>query len=273
MVKIQINDKNIYYDGWLYNEFLIIKNKIIKQDWDWITFIDGMEGSGKSTLAQQLALLCDNSFNIDRICFTPEDFVNKVIAAEKYQALIFDEAYGAIASARAINKVCKIITSLLAQIRQKNLFIFIVAPTFFDIARNIALWRSKALIHVYLGQGYERGFWRAFTYNKKNRLYVLGKKLYNYNAMKISAKGRFTKQLVVDDAEYREKKLKALTYFEEDTKPASNAMQQRNGLIKYLHNTYNLKAKDIAEIFIEYNIPDITERHISYILQKLNITY
>lgn len=267
-MKVKINDKELYYDGWLYNEYTVIRDKVIRRDFDWITFIDGVEGGGKSTLAQQLALLCDSTFNISRICFTHQEFVQAVTTAQPYQAVIFDEAYGAISSKDALSKVCKTITSLLAQIRQKNLFLFIVAPTFFDISRNIALWRSKCLIHVYLGQGYERGYWRAFTYKKKNQLYVLGRKLYNYGAVQQSARGRFTKQLVVDDKAYRRKKLEALEYFQEDMQTHSTIKDQRNALIRYLRRQEDMVAPKINEIFTDAGVECLTERHIMSIYKQ-----
>lgn len=213
MVKIQIGDKEVYYDGFVASEFQNIRDNIIPKDWDWISFIDGMEGAGKSTLAQQLALLCDPTFNIDRICFTPQEFKNAVCKAEKYQAIIFDEAYEGVASKDTLGEVVKSVCALLTQIRQKNLFVFILAPSFFDVTKYIALWRTKILFHVYVGEKYERGLYLVYTYSAKNELYIKGKKEYNYNVVHSSAKARFTKQYIVDDKLYKEKKLKALEYY------------------------------------------------------------
>ncbi len=254
-MKVKINDKEIYYDGWLHNEFSLIRDQIIKKDWDWVTFIDGIEGCGKSTLAQQLALLCDSTFNIDNICFTAKEFIARVKAANKYQAIVFDEAYGAIASTQTVNAICKTIADLLSQIRQKNLFVFIVAPTFFDITRNIAIWRSKSLIHVYLGQNYQRGFWRAYTTSKKKNLYILGKKLYNYNAVSPSARGRFTKQYTVDEEAYRKKKLDAFESIDNTTEASPKPVQQRNTLIKFLHNKLEYDTRFITNLLDSADTP------------------
>jgi hypothetical protein len=213
MVKIKIGEKEVYYDGFVAEQFQHIRDNIIPKDWDWITFIDGMEGAGKSTLAQQLALLCDSTFNIDRIAFTPDEFKKAIGLAQKNQAVIFDEAYEGVASKDTLGEVVKSLCALLTQIRQKNLFVFILAPCFFDVTKYIALWRTKLLFHVYVADNYERGYFRLYTYASKNQLYIGGKKEYNYNVVHANAKGRFTKQYIVDDNEYKAKKLKALDYY------------------------------------------------------------
>lgn len=264
MVKIKINDRELYYDGWVAQEYGHIRDKVIVKDWDWITFVDGMEGSGKSTLAQQLALLCDPTFNIDRIAFTEKEFIDAVINANQYNAVVFDEAYGAISSKGAISKVCRTIEDLLSQIRQKNLFVFIVAPTFFDITRNIAMWRSKTLFHVRVGQNYERGYYWVFKYSRKNQLYTSGmerKNRYNYLCVPHSAKGRFTKALAVDEAKYREKKLAALGEFRLRSKEDKvlPAIEQRNALICYIGQNNILKPKEIAQL-----VTDNCEMSLSY---------
>lgn len=268
MVKIKINNDEIYYDGWLAQQFSYIRDNVIKKDWDWLTFVDGIEWGGKSTLAQQVAYLCDPTFNIDRICFSDKEFIKAVMAADRYQAIVFDEAYGAISSKESITKVCKTIENLLSQIRQKNLFVFIVAPTYFDISRNITLWRSKVLLHVTLGKGYQRGFFEAYTYTRKNKLYILGKKLYNYKAVKWSAQGRFTKKLVVNEEAYRKKKLDALTEFQEmREQPIHDAIKLRNAAFKYIHKMKRCTVKHLYKLVVEWG-GNISLAHLYAILQE-----
>lgn len=257
----------VYYDRWLHDQYAVIRDKIIMQDWDWVTFVDGVEGGGKSTLAQQLAVLCDPNFNLSKICFTHQEFIKSVMEAKKYEAIIFDEAYGSLASKQAISQVCKTLESLLAQVRQKNLFLFVVAPTYFDISRNIALWRSRCLIHVYVGQNYQRGYWRAFTFKKKNLLYLKGRDLYNYSAVAHSALGRFTKKKVVDSEQYQQKKLDALSHFQEQNDSISKVHQQRNALITHLLDNNLLSNKQISKLLAEHNAP-LSVRSINHIKQQ-----
>ena len=97
---------------------------------------------------------------------------------------------------------------VLAECRQKNLFLFIVCPNFFDLDKNVALWRSRGLFYIYHEQ-MTRGFFKFYSYEKKKRLWIDGKRYYNYNVVKPNFFGRFTKYMVVDEKEYRIRKLKA----------------------------------------------------------------
>ena len=71
------NEWTGYMDGYLRQNLTVAKD-IVKKDWDMVFCVDGYEGSGKSVLAQQCAMFCDETFNIDRICFTPDGFVKAI---------------------------------------------------------------------------------------------------------------------------------------------------------------------------------------------------
>jgi hypothetical protein len=99
---------------------------------------------------------------------------------------------------------------MLAEIRQKNLFVFVVMPTFFDLDKYVALWRSRALIHVYTAANFERGYFGFYNAERKKQLYILGKKFYSYAKPKDNFHGRFTNFYPVDEKAYRAKKLESL---------------------------------------------------------------
>src|SRR3972149_2554508 len=86
-------NKEYFIDGYMINVLDDMK-QAIKQDWDMCVAIDGMEGSGKSLLAMQMAVYCDPTLTLGRIVFTPDDLKQAIVKAEKYQAIIFDEAFG-----------------------------------------------------------------------------------------------------------------------------------------------------------------------------------
>jgi hypothetical protein len=101
---------------------------------------------------------------------------------------------------------------MMMEMRQKNLFVFIVLPTIFLLDKYVALWRTVGLFHVYSKKG-KRGFWIFFNRRKKKLLYLNGKKDYSYSGKGIPSsnfKGRFLDQYVVDEVEYRRRKLFAL---------------------------------------------------------------
>lgn len=206
---VKVTNKNFYMDGYLKSNLDVIK-KVTKKDWDFVFVIDGTEGSGKSTLAQQIAYFLDPTFNIDRITFRPDEFKKTVIKTKPHKAIIFDEAYSGLSSRQAMTLVNKTLVDMFAEIRQKNLFLIIVLPTFFDLDRHVALWRSRILIHVYARDGFNRGYFSFYNMEKKKKLYLLGKKLYNYKCVSPNFIGRFPKPYMVDENKYKEKKLESL---------------------------------------------------------------
>lgn len=203
-------------DGYLYTNLLKAKDKIQK-DWDMIFVVDGPERSGKSVMAQQMAYFCDPTFCIERIAFTPKDFKQKVLSASPFQAVVYDEAFTGLHSKASMTAISRLLVQMFAEIGQKNLFIFIVMPTFFDLNRYIAIWRTRALIHVYAGDdGFERGYFAFYNSDKKKELYCDddSRKHYKYYTVKPNFYGRFSGFHTVDEAAY--KKLKALSLSAKD---------------------------------------------------------
>lgn len=199
-----------YMDGFLQDNLDIAKSAI-RKDLDMVIAVDGAEGSGKSVFTMQVAKYCDPSFTLKCVAFTANQFRKAVIAAEPYTAVVYDEAYTGLASRAAMSIINRGLVSMLAEIRQKNLFVFIICPSFFDLDRYVALWRSRALLHVYMLKGFVKGQFRFYSYDNKIRLFVDGKKYYSYNPKLASFHGSFINHYVVDEAEYRQLKRNALS--------------------------------------------------------------
>ena len=218
MVKVQVGNHNFYMDGFLKTNMDRAK-EIIKKDWDMVFVVDGMEGSGKSVLAMQIAKYLDPSFNIDRVVFNPFDFSQAIIHAKKFEAVVYDEGFTGLSARATMSTINRSLVTMLAEIRQKNLFVFVVMPTFFDLDRNVALWRSRALFHVY-AEGFKRGSFSFFNSERKKNIYIFGKKTYSYNCKGSMSKpnfyGSFTNYYVLDQDLYRRKKKAALERPEED---------------------------------------------------------
>lgn len=179
--------------------------RVVKNDWDMIFCVDGYEGSGKSTLAIQMAYYCDPTLTVERITFTPKEFKNAIMNADKYQAVVFDEAFTGLSSREAMSGINKSLIQMIAEIRQKNLFVFVVMPSFFDLDKYIALHRSRALIHVYANR-FQRGFFRFYDIEKKKDLYITGKKFYSYKGVMSNFYGTFSSFLPIDNDAYKKKK-------------------------------------------------------------------
>lgn len=228
--KEQVNKTaGFYMDGYLKSNLDVLK-KAIMEDWDGLVVVDGPEGSGKSVLAQQLAYYVDPTLDLNRIVFRPDSFKSAVLKAKKYQAVIFDEAFGGLSSRKAMSEVNHSLVSMLTEIRQKNLFLFIVLPSFFDLDKYAALFRSRCLIHVYADK-FQRGYFRFYNYARKKDLYVNGKKFYNYKCVQPDFSGRFTNFYPCGKDEYKKKKLNSLRAYDPG-KPKLNKQEIERALIK-----------------------------------------
>lgn len=202
-------DKEHWKDTYLM-ENLDTAKVIIKKDWDMLFIYDGNEGSGKSVMAMQDAYYCDPTLTLDRVAFTPEEFKKAVLSADKYQAVIYDEAYTGLSSRATMSMINRTLVTMLAEIRQKNLFVFVVCPCFFDVDKYVALWRSRALIHVRTGEKFQRGFFSFYNVDRKKALFVNGKKYYSYSQPKPNFVGTFPNFYPLDEEEYRKKKKTSL---------------------------------------------------------------
>lgn len=261
MVKVFINTEEEYYmDGYLKQNLDKAKD-VVKDDWDMIFLIDGYEGVGKSVFTQQLAKYCDPNFSIDKITFNAKDFKTAVRKADNYSAIIYDEAYGGLSSKSWMNKVNQSIVEMLTEIRYKNLFIFIVLPTFFDLVRYVALWRSRALIHVY-DVDFARGYLAFYNKDRKKQLYIKGKKFYSYstNIIKPNFIGRFTNHYTVNKDDYvNRKKLNAERV--EKQQERVDKLLERDKII--------IRMKELGYKFDEIGkVSDLTKARISQIVNE-----
>lgn len=239
MVKVFEGTPNEYYmDGFLKNNLDIIKEKL-KQDWDAISLYDGREGSGKSIKALQDAYFCDPTFNLSRICFTPHQFRKAILEAKPYQSVVYDEAYTGLSSRSAMSLINRALVAMIAEIRQKNLFVFIVMPCYFDLDKYFALWRSTYLIHVYVDQNMRRGFFAFYNYDRKKNMYIRGKKTYDYNCVKANFIGRFTNHYVVDEKDYRKLKKESLHKREEQREKKAEEQRIEGMLLERVLNLPN----------------------------------
>ena len=246
---------------------LDILKEAIANNWDGLLVVDGAEGSGKSVFTQQLAYYCDPTLNADRICFTPDEFKETVLNAEKFQAVVYDEAFLGLSSRKAMSDTNHSIVSMLTEIRQKNLYIFIVLPTYFDLDKYVAIWRSRALVHVYANK-FERGYFGFYDFKGKKQMYVYGKKFYAYNRKYASFAGTFPDVYTVGKEEYTKKKLASLHKYNKSMESNKEATLHiwRNRYIMHLYRS-NLKVPEITKFFEQNFKLEISERTIYHIIQ------
>src|SRR3989304_5566922 len=131
MTLVEIGEQKVYFDGYLL-ENLQRMREIVKKDFDNVFVTDGGEGVGKSVLTMQIGKFLAPSLSLDRVTFSADEFMQAVHAAQPEQCVIYDEAYTGMSSGDTMTKVNKVLTKLLAEVRQKRLIIIVTAPSFFD---------------------------------------------------------------------------------------------------------------------------------------------
>jgi hypothetical protein len=181
-----------------------------------------------STIAFQMACCLDPTFNLSRVCFTADQFIDAVKNAEKFQAIVFDEAFGYLSSSSSLSKFNIALRKVMTEMGFKNLFIIICIPSFFTLQWYPAVHRSNCLIRVH-----ERGHLGFYTYDQKKKLYALGKKFHDY-CLPPSFVGKFSKFFPFERSLYDKKKEQSI--FTETAYTPSTIMKklimQRNILIK-----------------------------------------
>lgn len=240
-------------------------NKIIpsltKQDKDYVLCIDGREGAGKTYMALQLGKYVDPTLDLSRVCFSPEEFREAILKAKKGQCIIYDEAFTGYSSRSSLSPVNKVLVSLAMQMRQKNLFVIIVLPIIFLLDKYMALFRTRALVHVYESKG-NRGYFKVYNSRTKKYLILMGQKTLSYNHRKIRTnfRGRFYGKFVLGDEkvhkEYLKKKEKALADSEKTSMTSSQVRfkEQRDLLVYLIRKHLELSYRQVSNLLNEYEI-------------------
>lgn len=274
MAVFELNNVKVYIGDRLKSQ---LDKKVIpdlqRKDKDVVFIVDGGEGTGKSTqginsLGGYIASQLKTHYQLDNICMTPEEFKKRIMTANKNEVVVFDEGHRGFGSISVLSEINKILTDLMMEMRQKNLCVIIIMPTFFMLNKYVALFRARGLFHIYERKG-NRGFWVYFNKKNKLTLYLKGKKDLNYNCIHWPRfRNRFYNQWVINEEEYKEKKRKAF-----ETKPriikAEKYIKQRDTFIYILNKELNLSQRKIAELCKRYKI-ELTRAGIQSILEKFN---
>ena len=178
--------KGVLYaiDGFTHESFSNAKKVMDKRDVDLPVLVTGYPGTGKSTLTMQLATFVDPTFNEERMCQNVSDFIEQIKKAKPKQAVALDESYEGLNSSEVRREVGRALLNLLNIVRQKNLYLFLIIPNFFDMSKQIAVFRTRWLVHCYDKSFGDIGYYCLFDKSTKHSLYIKGKRDENYNAIK-----------------------------------------------------------------------------------------
>lgn len=257
-----------------YKQIMKSREDVLKSDLDRVFVVDGREGfAGKSTFTFQMAYAYDNSFCLDRIVFNSKDFENALRTATKGQAIVFDEAFRGLSSKGSISKENKRLVQLLMECRQRNLFIFIVLPSFFLLEKYVGIFRSHCLFHCYSSKKtIKRRYYKVYNYGNKKLLYIFGKQLMSYKSPKVEKSYRFYAKFppTVNRDEYIKKKLAAFhDYMDDEIAEEPKWKVQRDLAISWLYNMHKMKQKDIAKLYYDSGFP-MNDRNVGEIVRNIS---
>ena len=203
---------------------------------------------GKSTFAFQMAKYVDPNFTIDDIYMTGLQLKKGIEKPGGSKVKVFDEAYVGLSSRGSMSKINKMLIDMCVQMRQRNLFVIMVIPSFFFLDRYIKDHRANCLVHIY--------FTRDGTYRRifsvLNRDFILklklnGQKNLDYaktlSMMSDECKGLFGKTYTIDKIAYLKKKDDALKGAQDDD--VDKGIHERNQLIFFMYKELKISPEKL----------------------------
>lgn len=186
-----------------------LSEKVIEENSDRVYVVTGKERSGKTFWVCQEAKFIDPTFNIDRICFTPEQFLEQIRNATAGSVVVFDEAFRGFSTRATLTKINRLLVQSMMEVGRRNLIIFIVLPVFSLLDYYVAINRSYALFVIYKtkptkGKKSYYG-WRGYSEKKKSMIYYKSKKSWGvipYVPSKLRGKF-FAKQKIINKKEIK----------------------------------------------------------------------
>lgn len=271
MAVVQVKDVEYYIDDKLKERWDKIRDgRLIKHDEDRVYIVDGKERSGKSLFSIQQAAYLDPNFNLDRICFTPDELLKQIKEAPSGSAIIFDEAFRGLSSAQSRSNTNQQIKTALMEMGQRNLILFIVLPSFFLLDMYAAILRSHALFHIQKEVKSKRRVFMVFNEKKKWLLYHMGvKNGASYRKPFTKFRGNFYGKYPIDEEAYRAKKAKSLTDLYGTTTPETNKDRENwEFLLAGINITNKLPLRELETYLEAAPIPirrttigDIVKKH------------
>ena len=257
-----------------------IKQKITHEDKDVIGVYCGETGSGKSLAAIRGAYMVDPTIDISRICFDKFEFIKAIVEAKRHTAIVGDEAISLFFSREIMTKENRILSRLMEQIRQKNLFIALCIPNILNMDTMI-VEKAKFYVHVWESRDNNRtikGNQAIYIDSKKNKNKT---KFINYIRFKRKYPDKFIKKVKwnirvkgsavdsnpwypVDEEDYRRKKDSILKDYKNIfnkitlSETEKKIRDQRDLMI---YKLWESKGKPPINVFaLEINVPGRTIR-------------
>lgn len=228
-IEQNIGNHNFKFHEVLHQNLMKLR-KANRNDWDFKILVsgDGMTRTGKTTIASQIALVLDETTDLNRVIFRGNKLIERSLEAGKNKAIIYDEAKEGLDSKKAMNSYSQKLTDYFSECGWLNQFLIVVLPEFFDLNKTVALNQSICLINCYARDGFNRGYFGFYNRKDKRYLYIKGKKYNNYQCQSPSFDGTFTKYFPFDLDEYNKLKIDNQRTNEiEDVKPKHTQLSKK----------------------------------------------
>ena len=217
------------------NDNLKILAKNVTKDMTYLGIITSSTlevGTGKSVFTQQIAEAylehvrelhgIDNKLTMKNLVFRPRDIIERSFQVPQYSIVICDEWE----DHHYFSELGKTLRQFFRKCRQLNLFILVIITNFFQLPMSYAISRSVFLIDVKFTGEFDRGYFSLYNFKKNKQLFINGKKRQDYDIVKPNFTGRFVDGYVVNEKEYRIKKLEDLEQQDDlNSKPEFNPKQ------------------------------------------------
>ena len=253
MVKVPIKGSEFYFDGFLLKDLSIIHHQVLKNNNLFVCIVDGKPGTGKSTMTAQCAAYLDPHFDLSNECFNTGQFEKALSEATPGTAIILDESFDSMNRRRSQSVENMRILSLLQTLRCKQLFIFLVVPSVYDLDKTVLLGLATMFIHCYRPGGAfgQRGFFGLYDDISLKNLWLYCRQglRYSLKVARPQYKGRFTKKFPMDYDAYDSKKRQSVLSMQEKKKSESvqAQRQQRDKAILELRSR-GMKVNEVATL-------------------------
>ncbi len=225
------------------------------RNWDYKAIGVGFSGTGKSTGTRQfgnyIKHILKKDHNIDvkvYVVFSAEEMEAVATTAQKYSIIILDECFADMNSSVSRSKDYQKIINLMQIIRQRGYFLFLNLPNFFDLSKSVALFQTNHLFVFETDENDYRGRIRVFDRDRKQALYLKGKKELNYYAHRPNYLARFYKdEKAMDNESYEKKKTEHFLNLNKNLEKLT-PKSERNDVMFKLHRDYGFKVTELMKL-------------------------
>jgi len=250
----------------------------IVNDMHFLIIISGNDsvGNGKTTMATHIACYLtdkinklhgtNNTFTSKNVALQAKQLVNQSFENPQYSVNLLDE--GDDLTTHGMKQAAVELKRYFRKCRQLNQILILIIPSFFELPKFYALARSHCLINVKFHGRFERGVFDFYGPNQKKKLYLRGKKEWNYDTATPDFNSGFFSQytffpnLIEETENYKKKKYQDMVDDKDEHEGTLTPVQVEAAMKAKLIRTFKKNNPGVTNIKLA-ELFDISERQIS----------